>query len=276
MGHMLVDLLIFAATGVVAGVMAGLFGVGGGLTIVPILAVLMPTLGVPPAVVMQVAIGTSLGVISFTSLSSARAHQRRGGVDWRVLFGLAPGLMIGAVMGAQIADLLSGDALRNIVGFGALAIAAQMALVTPKPVAPDARPPSRLELGLAGTVIGAAAALIGIGGGSLNVPYLNLRGVPIHQAVGTSAAAGIPIAWAGALGFVWAGWGTVGVPGPALGYLSLPALAGIGLFSVLTAPLGVRMAHAASPRVLKRAFALLLVGIGLYLLLGTGTSQPAS
>ena len=93
------------------------------------------------------------------------------------------------VMGAQIADLLSGDALRNIVGFGALAIAAQMALVTPKPVAPDARPPSRLELGLAGTVIGAAAALIGIGGGSLNVPYLNLRGVPIHQAVGTSAAA---------------------------------------------------------------------------------------
>ena len=125
-------------------------------------------------------------------------------------------------------------------------------------------------------MIGAAAALIGIGGGSLNVPYLNLRGVPIHQAVGTSAAAGIPIAWAGALGFVWAGWGTVGVPGPALGYLSLPALAGIGLFSVLTAPLGVRMAHAASPRVLKRAFALLLVGIGLYLLLGAGASQPAS
>lgn len=110
--------------------------------------------------------------------------------------------------------------------------------------------------------------MIGIGGGSLNVPYLNLRGVPIHHAVGTSAAAGIPIAWAGALGFVWAGWGTVGVPAPALGYLSLPALAGIGVFSVLTAPIGVRLAHAASPQTLKRAFALLLVGIGLYLLLG--------
>lgn len=128
---MFIDLLIFAATGVVAGVMAGLFGVGGGLTIVPILAVVMPRLGVPTEVVMQVAIGTSLGVIGFTSLSSARAHQRRGSVNWRVLSSLAPGLMLGAVIGAQVADLLSGAALRNIVGFGALAIAAQMALVTP-------------------------------------------------------------------------------------------------------------------------------------------------
>lgn len=265
---MLVEVLIFAVTGIAAGILAGLFGVGGGLTIVPILAVLMPTLGVPDAVVMQVAIGTSLGVISFTSISSAMAHHRRGGIDFGVLTSLTPGLIIGAVIGALVADLLSGAVLRNVVGFGALAVAAQMMLVTPKPVPPDAKPPSSIELGLAGSVIGAASALIGIGGGSLNVPYLNLRGVPIHRAVGTSAAAGIPIAWAGAIGFIWAGWGTVGVPAPSLGYLSIPALLGIGIFSVIAAPWGARLAHAASPITLKRAFAGLLIFIGLYLLLG--------
>lgn len=259
------DFLIFATTGVFAGLLAGLFGVGGGLVMVPILAFLLPSMGVPAAVVMQVAIGTSLAVISFTSLSSARAHQRRDGVDVPALLRLAPGLMLGALIGAAVADRLSGEALRMIVGGGALAVAAQM--LRPPAVAPHTpRRPGSLELFAAGNVIGAASALIGIGGGSLSVPYLTLRGLGIHRAVGTAAAAGIPIAWAGALGFIWNGWGQIGVPGPALGYVSLPALLGIGVFSVAAAPLGARLAHAASPLLLRRAFALLLAVIGASLL----------
>ena len=161
--------MIFAATGVFAGLLAGLFGVGGGLVTVPILALLLPSMGVPPTVVMQVAIGTSLAVISFTSLSSARAHQRRGGVDGAALLRLAPGLMLGALIGAAVADRLSGEVLRMIVGVGALAVAAQM-LRPSSTVAATPTRPGGLELLAAGNVIGAASALIGIGGGSLSVP----------------------------------------------------------------------------------------------------------
>lgn len=261
------DWLIFAATGAFAGLLAGLFGVGGGLIMVPILALLLPHLGVPMAVTMQVAIGTSLAVISFTSLSSAAAHQRRGGVDGPVLLRLAPGLLLGAWIGAEVADQLSGALLRNIVGTGALLVAAQMAVGRQPAARDDAPRPGTPELLGAGTVIGAAAALIGIGGGSLSVPYLTLRGLTIHRAVGTAAAAGIPIAWGGAIGFIWNGWSVPGIPSPALGYVLLPALVGIGLFSIATAPLGARLAHAARPETLKRAFALLLLVIGLHLLL---------
>ncbi|ULQ45107.1 sulfite exporter TauE/SafE family protein [Flagellatimonas centrodinii] len=263
------DWLIFAATGAFAGLLAGLFGVGGGLIMVPILALLLPHLGVAEAVTMQVAIGTSLAVISFTSLSSAAAHQRRGGVDGPVLLRLTPGLLLGAWIGAEVADHLSGALLRNIVGTGALLVAAQMAVGRQPTTHHDAaRPgPGTPELFGAGTVIGAAAALIGIGGGSLSVPYLSLRGLTIHRAVGTAAAAGIPIAWGGAFGFIWNGWSVPGIPSPSLGYVLLPALVGIGLFSIATAPLGARLAHAARPETLKRAFALLLLVIGLHLLL---------
>jgi uncharacterized protein len=261
------DWLIFAATGAFAGLMAGLFGVGGGLIMVPILALLLPFLDVAPAVTMQVAIGTSLAVISFTSLSSAAAHHRRGGVDVAALLRLAPGLIVGAWLGAAVADRLSGELLRTIVGTGALLVAAQMALGR-QPTGTATTRPGGIELFGAGTVIGAASALIGIGGGSLSVPYLSLRGLGIHRAVGTAAAAGIPIAWGGAAGFIYNGWDVPGIPTPALGYVLLSAWVGMGLFSVLTAPLGARLAHAARPQTLKRGFALLLVVIGLHLLLG--------
>lgn len=261
------DWLIFAATGAFAGLMAGLFGVGGGLIMVPILALILPHLAVAPEVTMQVAIGTSLAVISFTSLSSAAAHHRRGGVDLAALARLAPGLVLGAWLGALIADRLSGGLLRTIVGSGALLVALQMAIGR-QPTAKTATRPGSVELFAAGTGIGTASALIGIGGGSLSVPYLSLRGLGIHRAVGTAAAAGIPIAWGGAAGFIYNGWGLPGIPSPALGYVLLPALVGMGVFSVLTAPLGARLAHAAQPQTLKRAFAGLLSAIGLYLLLG--------
>ena len=261
------QLAIFLATGAVAGVMAGLFGVGGGLIIVPALAWLMPRQGVDASVVMQLAIGTSLAVISATSISSTLAHHKRAGVLWPVLWRLAPGLIAGAITGGFVADALSGGTLKKIVGIGALLVSLQMALdLTPKtPRVP--KPLGELELISAGSVIGILAALIGIGGGSLTVPYLSLRGISMREAVGTAAAAGMPIAWAGAVGFMIAGYGQAKLPDWTLGYVNLAGFVGIAAASVLTAPLGARLAHTLPPKVLKRAFALMLFLIGTGMLL---------
>lgn len=263
----MLTLLIFAATGAAAGVLAGLFGVGGGLIMVPALAFVLPALGVPAAVVMQVAIGTSLAVIGATSISSTRAHHRRGAVRWDLLRGFAPGLALGALGGAFVAHLLSDDALKNTVGVGALLVAAQMFFgAQPAPRAGGHRLPGA-ELLAAGGGIGLLSALVGIGGGSLTVPYLSWRGVPMQQAVGTAAAGGIPIAWGGALGFAVSGWDAPGLVGAHLGYISLSAFFGLALASVLTAPFGARLAHALPARTLKRAFAVLLASVGLLMLL---------
>lgn len=259
------DLLVaFLLTGAAAGLLAGLFGVGGGLIMVPILALLLPGMGVSDTVYMQVAIGTSLAVIALTSISSTLSHHRRGAVRWALFVGFAPGLALGALLGAQIADALSGLALRRIVGVGALLVAAQM-FFDRRAVQPGA-PPRSAELFGAGTLIGALSALIGIGGGSLTVPYLTLRHVAIREAVATAAACGVPIAWAGALGFVIAGWNEPGVPAPHLGYVSLTGFAGLALASVTAAPLGAWLAHRLPPLVLKRAFAVLLTAIGIRML----------
>lgn len=268
-------LLIFALTGVAAGVLAGLFGVGGGLIMVPALAFVLPLQDVGPAVVMQVAIGTSLAVISATSVSSMLAHHRRQGVLWPVFRKLAPGLAAGAVAGAFVAHALPGLVLQRIVGVGAILVATQMFL--DRGEKGDAtlfggeaakRVASPFSLFSAGGVIGALSALIGIGGGSLTVPFLTWRGVSIQQAVGTSAACGVPIAWAGAAGFIAAGWSVAGRPEFSLGYVALPAFAAIAVTSVLAAPVGARLAHRLPPRVLKRAFAGLLLAIGGLLLSG--------
>ena len=259
-------LLIFAATGVAAGLLAGLFGVGGGLIMVPALALVLPGLGVGPAIVMQVAVGTSLAVISATSLSSMLAHHRQQGVRWDVFLRFAPGLAAGAIAGAFVAHALPGLVLQRIVGIGAILVAIQMFLDR-KPVSDKGVPGWAGMLG-AGGVIGLLSALIGIGGGSLTVPFLTWRSVPIRQAVGTAAACGVPIAWAGATGFIAAGWSVAGRPDSSLGYVLLPAFAAIAVTSVLVAPLGARLAHRLPPQLLKRAFAVLLLLIGALLLSG--------
>lgn len=263
------DFVLYALTGAGAGVLAGLFGVGGGLIMVPALAFLLPHQGVAAAIVMQVAVGTSLGVISFTSLSSTRSHYRKGGVRLDVLKGLAPGLALGALTGAFVAHGLKGRTLEVLVGGGALLIAAHMLRTSlgTSPLASAAiRPaPAVPELLVAGSSIGLLSALVGIGGGSLTVPYLSHRGLPMTQAVGTAAAGGIPLAWGGALGFVVSGW-AVAMPQLHLGYINLAAGVGLAVFSVATAPLGAHLAHRLPALWLKRGFALLLIGVGLAML----------
>lgn len=256
-------LIIFLLTGAAAGLMAGLFGVGGGMIMVPALALLLPAMGVPTAIVMQVAVATSLAVIATTSISSALTHHRHQGVLWPVLRALTPGLVAGSLLGAFVADALPSRALAMLVGVGALITAVQMALDR-KPAAHRELPGS-IGLASAGGVIGLLSSLIGIGGGSLTVPYLAWCNVEIRKCVGTAAAGGVPIAWAGAIGFIVAGH-DVELPGPHLGYVSLHGFLGLAVASVLAAPFGARWAHRLPPRTLKRAFAVLLAGIGIHML----------
>lgn len=259
-------LLVFLLTGAASGLLAGLFGVGGGLIVVPALAFILPGLGTAPEVVMHSAIGTSLAVIGLTGISSTRSHHARGGVIWPVFWKLAPGIVVGSLVGATVAHLVSSEVLKRCVGFGALLIAIQMLIdATPKATRST---PGALGLGIVGVLIGGLSALIGIGGGSLTVPYLNACNIDMRRAVGTSAACGMPIAWAGAVGFVVNGWGVPGLAPWSLGYVDLAAFAGIAVMSVFTAPLGAKLAHGLSPKLLKRCFAIFLAGISARMLLG--------
>ena len=263
---MLESLLIYLAVGVAAGLMAGLFGVGGGMIIVPALAFLLPAMDVSPDIIMQIAVGTSLAIISATSISSMLAHHRNDGVLWDVFKSLAPGLVVGALIGAVIADHTPSDVLRRIVGLSALLVALKMWLdLKPKAHTPL---PGPTGLSIAGTLIGSASSLIGIGGGSLTVPFLNWCSVSMRQAVGTAAAGGVPIAWAGMIGFIATGWNEPGRPDWSLGYVSLTGFAGIAVASVAAAPFGAHLAHRLPPHILKKAFAVLLLVIGIEMTFG--------
>jgi uncharacterized protein len=259
-------LLIYLGTGAVAGLLAGLFGIGGGMVMVPALALVLAGQGVDVNVGMHVALGTSLAVIALSSLSSTLTHHRRGGVRWDLLRVYGPALALGALIGAFVADAMPGTALRKLVGVSSLVIALQMALDYKFDALDRLAPPRGPELGVAGAIVGMLSSLIGIGGGSLTGPYLALRGFAMRQCVGTAAAGGIPIAWAGAIGYVVAGWGEAGVPAPALGYVSLSAFAGLALASTLVAPMGARLAHRWPPRRLQLAFAAMLLLVGIEML----------
>jgi len=258
--------LAYGAVGAFAGVLAGLFGVGGGLVIVPVLALLFAQAGIAPEVLMHLAIGTSLATIVFTSISSVRAHHRRGAVRWDVVWQLTPGIVLGAWLGAALAERLSGDWLRYVFGVFELLVALQMGLNLR--ASPHRTLPGRPGMGAVGGVIGGVSAIVGIGGGTMTVPFLQWCNVPMRQAVATAAACGLPIAVAGALGFIISGWHNQQLPPLSSGYLYWPAFAGIVAASVLFAPLGARLAHTLPAAQLKRFFALFLALLGVRMLLG--------
>ncbi len=257
--------IIYLATGAFAGTLAGLLGVGGGLIIVPILALSFASQGIAGEVQMHLAVGTSLATIIFTSLSSVYAHQRRGAVSWPAFRAMTPGIILGAFLGAVIARWLPTFSLRTLFGLFELFVAIQMALSL-KP-APHRSLPGRLGMSGAGVIIGSLSALVGVGGGTLTVPFLLWCNVTIHRAIATSAACGLPIAVAGATGFVISGWHNALLPEWSSGYLYWPALLGVVSASILFAPLGARLAHSMPTLVLKRLFALLLLGLALRMLI---------
>lgn len=263
---MIISFLAFAAVGAVAGLLAGLFGIGGGMVMVPALIFMLPAFGVDASVLTQVAVGTSLACICFISINSTRAHHARGGVDWLTFRRLAPGLVFGAIVGAVLAGLMPSLLLQRLIGVGALLVGGRMFLGHNP--SPSRELPASKGLAATGTGIGALSSLVGIGGGSLTVPFLAWCNQPMVRAVGTSAACGMPIAWAGVLGYLVAGWGETGLGAATLGYVHLIAAAGIIVGSLLLTPVGAMLAHRLPATALKRVFAVLLLIVGVRMAMG--------
>ena len=261
---MIVSLLLYGALGAVAGLLAGLLGIGGGAVIVPMLVFAFSWQGISPDVAMHMAIGTSLGSIIFTAFSSAMAHHKKGGVLWNVFRNIALGILVGTYCGSFVAAQIPGKWLQLFFAFFLYYVATNM-LLNKKP-SPTRTLPGFLGMTGAGLIIGGVSSLVGIGGGSLSVPYLVWHNVDIRRAIGTSASIGFPIAVAGCLGYVVNGWKISGLPPYTFGYLYLPALAGIVAVSMLTAPIGASIAHRLPVPKLKKFFACFLYVIATKLL----------
>ncbi|HYW92982.1 MAG TPA: sulfite exporter TauE/SafE family protein [Gammaproteobacteria bacterium] len=258
---------LFALIGTVAGLLAGLFGIGGGLVIVPVLAFTFRRQGVDESILMHLALGTSMASIVVTAASSVRAHRHHSGILWHRVLQLAPAIVSGAVLGAAIANDLPGPMLARFVGVFELAIAAQMWLGSGRHPS-SRRPLPRLPFMLgAGAGIGTVSSLAGIGGGALTVPFLTWFDVPMNRAAGVAAACALPTALAGSISYLVNGWGHAALPLHAAGFVYWPAVVGIGCTTVFIAPLGARLAQRLPEKVMKRLFAVLLLAMGVHLLL---------
>ncbi len=257
--------LAYFGVGAIAGVLAGLLGVGGGLVIVPMLIFCFTRLGLPSASIMHVALGTSMASIVFTSVSSFWSHHKRGAVAWGAVGRLVPGILAGTFCGTFVASSLSTNWLKGF--FAAFLAFVSVQMLRDKKPKPSRDLPGMPGMFVVGGAIGLVSSLVGIGGGTLSVPFLMWCNLPGHRAIGTSAAIGFPIALAGSLGYLVNGWSASSLPPHAVGYIYWPALACIVAASVLTAPLGVRLAHRLPVARLKRVFAVLLIVVGVRMVL---------
>ncbi|MDC6165935.1 sulfite exporter TauE/SafE family protein [Paucibacter sp. XJ19-41] len=259
---LLIELLLL---GLCSGFLAGLLGIGGGMLMVPILTWMLSKQGVSADMAVKMAIATSMATIMFTSISSVRAHHKRGAVRWDLVRGLAPGILIGGLIaGAGIFALLKGAWLALFFA-GFVSFSAFQMLLNKKPAPSRQMPGTAGQIG-AGAGIGMLSGLVGAGGGFVSVPFMTWCNVAMHNAVATSAALGFPIALANTLGYVVGGWHLAPALPGAVGYLFMPALLVIAAASVTMAPLGARAAHAMNVAQLKRAFAMLLFVLAAYML----------
>jgi len=261
---MFIEFALYLLLGGVVGVLAGLLGVGGGLIIVPVLATLFSTLGMPTDIIMHLALGTSLASILGTSLASVYSHHKHAAVNWGTAIKLSPGILLGAWLGAILASVLSSDFLRPV--FACFELLVAMYMLWGGKVSPHKGSPSLVNFSLSGGAIGFVSSLVGIGGGTMSVPWLIWHGSTIHKAIATSAALGFPIALSATLGYIFSGWNHPLQPEHSFGFIYLPALGGIILSSIIFAPIGATLAHRMRVEKLRKIFALLLIVLAAYLL----------
>jgi len=257
--------LLYLAFGGLAGLLSGLFGIGGGVVIVPFLAWHFAAHGFTPDAIMIMAVATSLATIVVTSVSAVYAHHRLGAVEWPMVGRLAPGILAGSVLGSIVADRLPVQMFKLILGVFLLFVGGRMLLAAEVGGQRNLRPGAVL-LSFAGIVIGGVSAILGIGGGTLSVPLLVKCRFSIRSAVAISSACGFPIAIAGSVSYVVLGWNHPSLPAESFGYIYLPAFAGIVTSSFLFAPIGARLAHRLPTARLKRIFALVVLAVGSKLL----------
>ena len=253
-----------ALLGVATGFLAGLLGIGGAMIMVPFVTIVLTHRDYPAEYTVKMAVATSLATICFTSLSSMRAHHKRGAVLWSVVALLAPGIIVGSLLGAQISAALPAKSL-GVLFAVFIAFSATQMLLDRKPEATRTLPGPIGMFG-AGGIIGIVSSIVGAGGAFISVPFMTWCNVKIHNAVGTSSALGFPIALAGTAGYLWAGRGLPAMPG-SIGFIYLPGLIAISAASVLIAPLGARTAHRMDIRPLRRLFAFVLYAIAAYFIL---------
>lgn len=256
---MLLPLLALLAAGLVSGVLAGAFGVGGGFLVVPALFVVLPWLGGSADTMAHVAVGTSVATIIVTSIRSVRAHARRGAVEFEVLRTWAPWIVIGAALGVVLAGHVDGRWLTTIFAIGVALMSLNFLLPTLGDLVVSQEMPSGVVRAGIASALGAFSSLLGIGGGTIATMVMTLCGRSIHRAIGTAAGIGPLIAVPGALGFAFIGLRTPGRPWGSFGYVNMPAAMAIASASMMTAPLGVSLAHKLPPAQLKRVFGIYLV-----------------
>ena len=254
------DYFLYLIVGALAGFLSGLFGLGGGVIIVPVLIFMFTASNLSIEVVTHLAIGTSLATIAITSITSALTHHQKGAVRWDLIRWIVPGIVFGSVIGGLVAASLAGYVLQLLFGCLLVVVSAQLFLSPEFKAVPT---PGRFFLGLAGTFIGSVSALFGIGGGTLTTPFLTRIGVKIRQAVGSAAACGLPIAVAGGLTYLVAGQGNSALPEGSLGYIYIPAWIGIVLASIPFARLGALVAHLLNEQILRRLFAAVILLLGI-------------
>jgi len=257
-------LVSFLILGAFTGLFAGLFGIGGGGIMVPLLTFIFMKLAFPAEHLLHMALATSMAAIVPTAIASLRAHHKRKAVLWPVVIKIAPGILLGTFAGTFLASYLSAKPLAIFFSCFMAFVALQM-VVDRKPK-PSRQLPSSVALSATGSGIGMVSALVAIGGGSLTVPFLSWCNVALPVAIGTSAAVGLPIAFSGALGYLINGWQISGLPHYTLGYIYWPAVVTMATASFFTAPLGARLAHNLPVAVLKKLFAALLFGLSLHML----------
>ncbi len=259
-------IVLLLAAGAIAGLLAGVLGIGGGIVVVPVLFMIFPFMGVDEDIRMRLAVGTSLATIIPTSIMSARTHNLKGGLSWPLLYSILPGVIAGVGMGTYIGSRAKGDTLTFIFATVALLIAAHMMLKKDGWYWKKSLPEGQWFRGPIGMFIGCMSVIMGIGGGTFSVSIFTAFNIPIHRAVGTASAIGLIIALPGAIGYALAGIHQPGLPPFSLGYTNLMGFALIVPTTMLTAPIGARIAHALDPAMLRRLFAafLFIVSMRMY------------
>ncbi|MHA7841066.1 MAG: sulfite exporter TauE/SafE family protein [Gammaproteobacteria bacterium] len=257
-------LIVYLIGGGFAGTLAGLLGIGGGIIIIPLLVWLLPHENVPAEAIMHVAVASSLAIVVGTSLSSIRAHHHYRGVQWSIVRQMLTGLVGGAVLGAFVADYLSSDILQVIFGSFLLFIAYRMFFTVP--ILSESRLPSRLALLGMGSFSGALATMVGIGGGTILVPFFNRCGLEMRKAVATSAVCTFPISLTAVISYMLVGTDQGGLPAYTTGYVYWIPVIGTVIPSVLCAPLGAKLAYKIPALKLRRIFAVFVFLVSLDML----------
>ncbi len=248
--------IVYLLMGLFVGFFAGLLGIGGGLILVTLMVYMFTLQGFPADRLLHLALGTSITSIVFTSISSLRAHHKHGAVRWDILRVAVPGLVVGTLLGTVVADQLKSKYLAIFfVVFVYYSAIRMFANATPKPTR---QLPGKTGMTAASVVVGIVSSLVGVGGGVMTIPLMRHCNVPMRQAIGTSAALGLPIAVAGTIGFIATGLGKDHLPALSVGYVYLPALAGIVIGTFITVPWGARMTHRMPVTTLTKIFAVIL------------------